>query len=109
MPSAESVRPEKFRNIKVLFDDGSYSVISGLYDGGKHTVLGERWNGERGGLGFPNVAGNPVWHVVPDFLAVAVLEALLDEISAKRTASSERQLQSVLDEIKAQLIYRGKA
>ena len=75
MPSAELVRPNKWAEMDVLFDNGEYSVISGKYDGGTRYGLGERWNGgEDDPLGFPNVAGYPIWHVVPDFLSVAILQ-----------------------------------
>jgi hypothetical protein len=81
MPDGASVRPRKWADIEVLFDDGSYSVISGRYDGGNHSVLGMRWNGTEGELGYPNMAGNPVWHVVPEFLAIAILQALLSRLA----------------------------
>ena len=85
MPSAMEVKPEKWREIWVLFDDGQYSVISGMYDGGSDPArrkLGERWNGTANSpLGFPNVSGHAVWHVVPRFLEIPILHALLDEVA----------------------------
>ena len=91
MPPAADVRPAKWSEITVLFDDGEYSVISGLWERNDPS-LGERWNGEgsdgggeqfRGGtLGFPNVAGYPVWHKVPDFLEVPILYGLLDRLAS---------------------------
>jgi hypothetical protein len=87
MPVAKKVRPKKWQEITVLFDDGRYSVISGRYEVEKqkdheHFVLGERWNGTKDHpLGFPNGAGYPIWHVAPDFLAIPILEGLLTEIA----------------------------
>lgn len=52
-------------------------MISGRYEGSDHSVLGMRWNGPEGELGYPNMAGNPTWHVVPEFLAIGILEGLL--------------------------------
>ena len=69
MPSAEDVGPEKWSGITVLFDDGDYSVISGMYQQ-RDSHLGELWNGQEGELGFPNVAVYPVWHIVPEFLEI---------------------------------------
>jgi hypothetical protein len=85
MPSGARVRPKKWRDIRVLFDDGDYSVISGTYEDYKEGIgrsLGERWNGgqRRQPLGFPNIAGHPVWHVVPDFLEIPVLQGLLARV-----------------------------
>jgi len=81
MPDGADVRPWKWTDIGVLFDDGAYSVISGRYDGGEHTVLGMRWNGAEGELGYPNMAGNPTWHVVPEFLAIGILQGLLNRVA----------------------------
>jgi len=81
MPIAMEVHPEKWSEIAVLFDDGEYSVIAGAYDGTSRR-LGERWNGDgEHPLGFPNVAGYPVWHVVPTFLEGPILHAILEELA----------------------------
>lgn len=76
---ADEVRPKKWSETTVLFDDGNYSVVAGMYD---RPALGERWNGETDAdLGFPNVSGHPVWHVAPEFLEVPLLQGLLDELA----------------------------
>jgi hypothetical protein len=59
--------------IKVLYDDGEYSVIWGKYDNVR--ALGTRWNGE-GDNGYPSLFGNPMWFVEPDFIAIAILQRL---------------------------------
>ncbi len=98
MPSADQVRPGKWTEVTVLFDDGSYSVISGRYDG--DWALGERWNGDNGTLGFPNQAGNPIWHVVPDFLAPWLLHGLLAELGRQRPSPTrEAQARNVTHEL----------
>ena len=80
MPNAVDVRSVKWSGITVLFDDGEYSVISGLYENNR--CLGERWNGDaETPRGFPNVFGNPVWHVAPSFLEMPILHELLNELS----------------------------
>ena len=82
VPHAIHVTPEKWSDISVLFDNNEYSVISGRYENGERRTLGERWNGDdERPIGFPNVAGNAVWHVVPDFLQIPILRALLDELA----------------------------
>jgi hypothetical protein len=74
------VRPQKWTlnpnyDIRILFDDDSYTVIWGEFDGIKH--LGARWNGGDT-IGFPSQGGNPTWHVEPDIIAHIVLNGLLE-------------------------------
>ena len=87
MPSAIDVVPAKWSKCAVLFDNGEYSVISGIYEERPPRVLGERWNGVGEAPGFPSQGGNPTWHVVPEFLAVPLLHGILDELL--RTPSEE--------------------
>jgi hypothetical protein len=107
MPTAESVRPQKWQNQTVLFDNGWYSVIAGIYDGRDgHSVLGERWNGSEGELGFPNQSGYPTWHVIPHFLAIPVLEGLLDELAAHPSDKSDEFAEEIVKEIRVQHAIR---
>jgi hypothetical protein len=96
MPAASKVRPAKWTNLCVLFDDGVYSVVSGSYEGNPASALGERWNGEPDGLGFPNQAGYPVWHVIPGFLAVPILHGLLDELARHPNDLNRAQAAEIL-------------
>jgi hypothetical protein len=74
-----------------------YSVISGFYEVPTRRVLGERWNGDSDSpVGFPNVAGYPIWHVVPTFLERFILHAILDELPTHPHAGSPEY---VLDEL----------
>jgi len=102
MPTAETVKPRKWSEQKTLFENGWYSVISGIYEGGDHRVLGERWSGGTVGLGFPNVAGNPVWHVVPEFLAIHVLTGLIEELAVNPTGQSKEHFENILQELRIQ-------
>jgi hypothetical protein len=98
VPSANDVSPKRWSDKIVLFDDGEYSVISGIYDGQPRRVLGERWNQDQGSLGFPNVLGHAVWHVVPQFLELPVLHGLLDEMASVPGQPAERT-SAILSEI----------
>lgn len=84
MPAASDVTPQRWSSILVLFDNGWYSLVAGEYRNDDGTTephaIGERWNGRGEEIGFPNVSGHPVWHVVPGFLEVPVLHGLLDEL-----------------------------
>jgi len=64
----------------------SNSVIHGWYDGSEG--LGQRWNGTKTKLGFPSQAGYSLWHVVPDFLQLPVLNGILHEFA--RTPDAEK-------------------
>jgi hypothetical protein len=99
MPTAVEVHPEKWTEIRVLFDDGEYSVISGLYERGPGRSLGERWNGDATSVGFPNYGGNPIWHVVPEFLQRYMLHGLLDVLSAHPSANSAEYVRAILGEL----------
>jgi hypothetical protein len=104
MPSAIEVTPAKWSNsnITVLFDDGEYSVISGSYDLPTNHVLGERWNGDGGTPGFPNQGGNPLWHVVPNFLAIPLLHGILDKLLRDPCDGNIEFIGAVIEELKVQ-------
>ena len=108
MPSAEDVRPEKWSDITVLFDDGDYSVISGMYQQ-RDPHLGERWNGQEGELGFPNVSGHAVWHIVPEFLEIPVLHGMLDELASDPDSQPAERSAAILRELSVRLQRRGRA
>lgn len=82
---AINVTPEKWRDIKIIYDDGEYSVIWGKYEG--KDALGARWNGEdNAAVGYPNQGGNPTWYVEPDFISIAILQKLFSMyVAAKKS------------------------
>ncbi len=103
MPSALDVRPAKWDSIRVLFDNGEYSVISGLYDGGPGRVLGERWNGIGDAPGFPSQGANSTWYVVPDFLTAPLLHGLLDELVRHVSEGNRRYAAEVVSELEGRV------
>lgn len=96
MPQATSVCPGKWTNLRVLFDDGTYSVVAGDYEG--DPCLGERWNGRGEDVGFPSMAGHPLWHVVPSFLQNAILHGLLDVLAFNAEAGD---VQAILAQLRS--------
>jgi hypothetical protein len=74
---AEDVIPQKWNHedypIRVLYDDGDYSIIWGRYE--KNRALGVRWNGED--TGYPGQGAYPTWYVEPDFIAISILQRIL--------------------------------
>ena len=101
MPVAADVTPGKWSEIIILFDNGNYSMIAGIYE--ENQALGERWNGENGQLGFPNTAGYPVWHVIPDFLEISVLHGILDEILRNPYPDSQNHIENIMNEIRRRI------
>ncbi len=101
---AEEVTPKRWRNIRVLFDNGVYSVVAGIYrrktDETEGERLGERWNGQEGQLGFPNQAGKPIYHAVPAFLERPVLHGVLDELARRlEIPQRDQYMQRTLEEL----------
>lgn len=76
---AEEVKPQKWLwdesyPLRVLYDDGEYSVIWGKYEDNK--ALGVRWN-DGTNVGYPGQGVHPTWYVEPDFIAIAILQRVL--------------------------------
>jgi len=94
MTKAEDVKPAKWSSIKILFDNGDYSIITGLYDGWE--CLGERWNGKGHEIGFSSTRGHAQWHVVPEFLWVSVLQGALSEIDRNPYKSSKEYKKDIV-------------
>ncbi len=97
MPSATEVSPGKWSNIRVLFDNGWYSIIAGDYE--TNPAIGERWNGKGDEPGFPSQGGHPIWHVVPVFLHRAVLTGALVELTRTTGASNQEQMTAINKEL----------
>jgi len=75
---AKEVQPQKWQQdknypIRVLYDDGEYSVIFGKYIDTKS--LGVRWNGGTK-VGYPGQGAHPTWYVEPDFIAISILHRI---------------------------------
>jgi hypothetical protein len=80
-----------------------------VYDNGTQRVLGERWNGDESDPhGFPKLFNNPIWHVMPEFVYIAILHALLDELARHPNAvpnpdALQRYRTAILGEIEVRL------
>ena len=97
MPAAKDVKPGRWINVQVLYDDGEYSCIWGDYDDSfDHPIrpsvrghLGVRWNEAPHGTGYPSARGYPQWYVEPHFLVRPVLTGLREKLLSQ-PASPER-------------------
>lgn len=78
MPTAINVTPKSWTDIKILYDDGKYSVIWGRRDNYKTKELGVRWNGSNDApKGYPNQGKYSLWYSEPKFLFKPILDKLL--------------------------------
>ena len=108
MTSPTDVNPEaKWSEIWLLFDNGKYSVISGVYQGDSRRRLAQRWNGPMPDhpdrlLGFPiNEKGRADWCLAPEFLEISILHALLHELfenPGRQTLSAGRKRHDLVSE-----------
>jgi hypothetical protein len=105
MPNAVDVKPAKWSAIEILFDDGEYSVISGIFGDAGIRCLGERWNGEVNTHGFPSQGGNPTWHVVPKFPTISLLHGVLDELLRDSSRENRSYIEAVLRELGHQQVH----
>lgn len=54
----------KFTNVKLVYDDGSFAIAKGKWNG-KEEAYGCRWY-EEDGLGYPQTYGKPQWMLLPE-------------------------------------------
>lgn len=80
----EQVKPEKWWNIEVVFNDDvdqGYSVAWGEYKEDwmetSKWCIATRWNGLEQELGSPVLNETPVWHREPHYLTLPILEKVL--------------------------------
>src|SRR6266851_8171755 len=104
---ADRISPDgKWSAIQILFDDGTYTVISGVYGDSSTKRLAQRCNGPS----VPETHRYPIgWHVVPEFLEIPLLCALLDELwknPRQLTNAGKDRGELVLEEI--QFFHRQK-
>jgi hypothetical protein len=109
--NAIDVRPAKWLQdpsypIKVLYDDGEYSIIWGSYE--NIPALGARWNSsESSSRGFPNTSGNPTWFVEPDFLVLGILHRLQAQAIDGNNLEYYDNIQFAISELAAKEKHRA--
>lgn len=80
MANAREVTPGAWSDILVLYDDGEYSAVWGRFRNSSRRMLGVRWNGKHGEVGYPNQGGHPLWYVEPSFLERSIILALGEKL-----------------------------
>jgi hypothetical protein len=80
MAKAREVTPGAWSDILVLYDDGEYSAVWGRFRNSSHRMLGVRWNGKEGEVGYPNQGGHPLWYVEPPFVERSIILGLGEKL-----------------------------
>lgn len=75
-------KSSKFTPVKVIYNDGKFSIAIGIGDGGneyetKGTRFAMRWNGPTDDkLGFPASSSNAMWFQLPNNVEIIIGELL---------------------------------
>lgn len=70
------VRPHNFKYEQVFYFDRESAIMIGKYKDSQDQSVGMRWMEAEGEMGYPVSHGNPMWMVVPDQLALYMLEGI---------------------------------
>jgi len=71
------VNAGNFERQVIVFNDGYYSVATGIYKEDNTICAASRWNGAEGRLGFPNAHGHALWDIIAPALALDYLKSLI--------------------------------
>jgi hypothetical protein len=99
---ASKVKPQRWTNENLLYEDESYSIVWGNFDEAKQ--LGVRWNGKKKEKGFPKQGKYPLWFVVPDEIALSILHHLQFKVVEKCKKVNYEKLIFALSELTEKLI-----
>lgn len=85
-----------------LYSDGDIAAVFGTYKGAPHKSLGVRWMESESDLGYPNSRGHGMWLILPDTLALYILEGIF------RNIDEEKKFVGNMDKLTEALIYIRK-
>ena len=86
--------PVKEENL--LYNDEGYSIAISQYGKNGYHGLGIRWNDSKGGIGFPyGFEKRARWMIIPDNLAIPMLEALSELKEHKVPAGRNKILDAI--------------
>jgi hypothetical protein len=96
-------RPKNFPYDDVLYSDDDFAVVLGTYKNANHKSLGVRWTEAESELGYPNTRGQGMWLVLPEKLALYILEGIFKNIEEEKKSVPN------MDKLTEALIYiRGQ-
>jgi len=84
-------RPGNFPYKEVFYFDGEIALIKGRYKDSEHELIGMRWMVGESELGYPSTFGNPMWMVVPQKLALYILEGIFRDLEKQRASVCDFQ------------------
>lgn len=77
MPKPTEVNPNNFKVKNLLFDNGEFSIVLGIWEDIENT-LAMRWNGDdENDKGYPKTFGNPMWFIIHNDLKQPIIQALM--------------------------------
>ena len=82
-----------------LYSDGDIAIVFGTYKGAPHKSLGVRWVEAESDLGYPNSRGYGMWLILPDLLALYILEGIFKNIEGEKKSVEN------MDRLTEALIY----
>lgn len=65
----------KYEVVNIIYNDGSFAIASGYWDGNENLTLACRWH-EKEGIGYPQTFGKAQWMLLPDNIKVDIQNAL---------------------------------
>ena len=95
-------RPNNFPYDEVLYSAEDFAVMLGTYKNAPHQSLGVRWTDAESELGYPNTRGQGMWLVMPDKLALYILEGIFKNIEQEKKSVPN------MDKLTEALIYIRK-
>jgi hypothetical protein len=78
-------RPNNFPYKEVFYFDNEIALMKGRYKDADRDAIGMRWMVGESELGYPSTYGNPMWMVVPEKLALFILEGIFRDIENQRS------------------------
>ncbi|MCK5720282.1 MAG: hypothetical protein KAH84_10095 [Thiomargarita sp.] len=76
-------RPKNFPYSDVFYFDQKFALMYGTYKNNAHKSLGLRWMTNLSEIGYPSMYGKGMWMVVPDKLAIYIIEGILTNINSE--------------------------
>jgi hypothetical protein len=76
--------PGNFPDRKVIYFNGEIAISIGTYKNDDHKSIGVRWTESESPIGYPSTRGHGMWLVLPDKLALYILDGIHDDIDKER-------------------------
>lgn len=106
MKNTNFPRPKNFPYDEVFYYDHEIAIMCGHYKDQQTWSLGLRWEIAESDLGYPSIRGHKVWVVIPDIIAVYILEGLIRDYSNEDIETLNNELaKKYLEILKNQISF----